>query len=423
MAHAVRYFLEAREREVQLARLSEQLAGARFSALQAQLNPHFLFNTLNTIAVRARDGDGVGTARMVEQLSDVLRRTLSRHRANEVALQDELDLVEQYLAIEQARFSDRLRPSFDVDPAARAAAVPSFALQHLVENAIRHGIARRAGAGLLRVSARRAGDSLEIAVEDDGAGFDSDATARPGHGIENTRERLRALYGSRRVAHVRQTPPAAARSPRCACRGARWRWRPTLPTAEWTVLIADDEPAARRGVRQLLAPFPDFTVAAECRDGAEVLAALDTLNPHVVFLDIQMPGVDGFEVIRRRTPDRMPIVVFLTAYDQFAIRAFDAQALDYLLKPVTEARFAATMKRLVRQLKTASPRRTRAGARRHDRARRDGRARARHRLDRIGGQLRAHLDRRPQLPPARAAPGARGARRARAASSARIGAR
>jgi two-component system, LytTR family, response regulator len=128
-----------------------------------------------------------------------------------------------------------------------------------------------------------------------------------------------------------------------------------LPKAEWTVLIADDEPAARRGVRQLLAAFPDFSIAAECRDGAEVLAALETLNPHVVFLDIQMPGVDGFEVIRRRTPERMPIVVFLTAYDQFAIRAFEAQALDYLLKPVTEARFAATMKRLVRQLSTKSP--------------------------------------------------------------------
>jgi two-component system LytT family response regulator len=127
-----------------------------------------------------------------------------------------------------------------------------------------------------------------------------------------------------------------------------------LASSEWKALIADDEPAARRGVRQLLAAFPEFTVAGECRNGAEVLAALDAARPDVVFLDIQMPGIDGFEVIRRRTPERMPAVVFLTAYDQFAIRAFEAQALDYLVKPVTEARFAATMKRLMRQLRAAS---------------------------------------------------------------------
>jgi two-component system LytT family response regulator len=128
-----------------------------------------------------------------------------------------------------------------------------------------------------------------------------------------------------------------------------------LPGSDWGVLIADDEPAARRGVRQLLARFPEFAVVGECRDGAEVLASLDVLRPHVVFLDVQMPGIDGFEVIRRRTPERMPAVVFLTAYDQFAIRAFEAQALDYLVKPVTEARFAATMKRLARQLRGAAP--------------------------------------------------------------------
>jgi two-component system LytT family response regulator len=119
---------------------------------------------------------------------------------------------------------------------------------------------------------------------------------------------------------------------------------------EWRVLVADDEPAARRGVRQLLAAFPGFTVVGECRDGTDVLAALDTLEPDVVFLDIQMPGIDGFNVIRQRTPERMPAVVFLTAYDQFALRAFEAQALDYLLKPVTAARFAATMARLTRHL-------------------------------------------------------------------------
>src|SRR5690349_14206619 len=94
---------------------------------------------------------------------------------------------------------------------------------------------------------------------------------------------------------------------------------------EWKVLIADDEPAARRGVRQMLAEFPQFKVVGECCNGAEVLAALDTASPDVVFLDIQMPGIDGFEVIRRRTSERMPPIVFLTAFNEFAIRAFEAE--------------------------------------------------------------------------------------------------
>jgi two-component system LytT family response regulator len=123
-----------------------------------------------------------------------------------------------------------------------------------------------------------------------------------------------------------------------------------MMTPKWSVLIADDEPAARRGVRQLLAAFPEFAVAGECRNGAEVLAALDVSAPDVVFLDIQMPGIDGFEVIRKRGVERMPAVVFLTAFDQFAIKAFEAEALDYLVKPVSEARFAATMKRLEKRL-------------------------------------------------------------------------
>jgi two-component system LytT family response regulator len=117
------------------------------------------------------------------------------------------------------------------------------------------------------------------------------------------------------------------------------------------VLVADDEPAARRGVRQLLSAFPEFAVAAECRNGREVLAALDLVSPDVLFLDVQMPELGGFDVIRQRTPERMPVVVFLTAYDQYAIRAFDAEALDYLVKPVTEERFAATMRRVTRRLR------------------------------------------------------------------------
>ena len=195
--HAIRYFIEVREREVQLARLSEQLAGARFAALQAQVNPHFLFNTLNTIAVLVRDDDRAGAVPIVEHLSEMLRYTLSRHRANQVSLGEELELVRQYVAIEQARFSDRLRPEFSVPDSMLSAVVPSFALQHLVENAIRHGIARDPDAGVLIVAARRVDDVLEITVTDDGIGIDPEAPVEAGHGIENTRERLRALYGDR----------------------------------------------------------------------------------------------------------------------------------------------------------------------------------------------------------------------------------
>lgn len=206
--HAIRWFAEA-------SRLSEQLTGARLAALQAQLNPHFLFNSLNTIAVLVRGGDNRDAARVVEQLSDVLRRTLS-HKQAESALEDELELVRQYLAVEQARFSDRLRPAFDVDPSTLAAALPTFALQHLVENAVRHGIARRTEAGRVVIAARRDGDMLELAVEDDGPGIADDAPQTAGHGLENTRERLRTLYGDRgslQVARKEQGTIATLRVP------------------------------------------------------------------------------------------------------------------------------------------------------------------------------------------------------------------
>jgi two-component system LytT family sensor kinase len=195
--HALRYFGEARERDVQLARLSGQLTSARLSALQARLNPHFLFNSLNTIAVLVRGGDNGRATRVIEHLSEVLRQTLSRSRDAEVSLDDELELVRQYLAVEAARFSDRLHVAIEVPETLLSAAVPSFALQHLVENAIRHGIARRSDAGRIVVSARRVNETIEITVRDDGAGFEPGADRSDGHGLEHTRERLRTLYGDR----------------------------------------------------------------------------------------------------------------------------------------------------------------------------------------------------------------------------------
>jgi two-component system LytT family response regulator len=117
------------------------------------------------------------------------------------------------------------------------------------------------------------------------------------------------------------------------------------------VLVADDEPLARRGVRQLLAPHCDFTVVGEARNGAETLAALDTLSPDLLFLDVQMPEMDGFEVLRARGPHRMPAVVFVTAHDQFAVRAFEAHALDYLVKPLHVERFEVALERVRERLR------------------------------------------------------------------------
>ena len=122
--------------------------------------------------------------------------------------------------------------------------------------------------------------------------------------------------------------------------------------AEIRALIADDEPLARRGIRQLLEAHPDVVVAGECRNGRETIRALHSVAPDLVFLDVQMPQLDGFEVLRAYGPERMPPVVFVTAYDEFAVRAFEAHALDYLVKPVSEARFAEAMRHVRERLRS-----------------------------------------------------------------------
>jgi two-component system LytT family sensor kinase len=193
--HAIHYFLEARERETQAAQLSARLAEARLGALRMQIQPHFLLNSLNAITVLVRDEDTRTATRLLEQLGEVLRRVLRSDRGHEVPLAEEIEFLRRYLDIEQVRFPDRLRPSFDIEPSAASAAVPDFILQPLVENAIRHGVAQRGGAGRLAISARRRGDRLLLTVQDDGPG--PAAKERDGVGLGNTRERLAALYGER----------------------------------------------------------------------------------------------------------------------------------------------------------------------------------------------------------------------------------
>ncbi len=188
---------------MQAARLAAQLSEARLGALRMQLNPHFLFNSLNAITVLVRDQNTAAASRMLELLSDVLREVLRAEPGHETTLAKELEFIERYLAIEQVRFSDRLRPSVEVDPAIAVAAVPRFILQPLVENALRHGIARRSGAGSLQVTARREGVVLVLTVRDDGPGLLPDIPVSSGVGLANTRARLAALYGEQANLEIR----------------------------------------------------------------------------------------------------------------------------------------------------------------------------------------------------------------------------
>ena len=122
---------------------------------------------------------------------------------------------------------------------------------------------------------------------------------------------------------------------------------------EIRAIIADDEPLARRGIRQLLASHEDIAVVAETRNGRETVRALRELKPDLVFLDVQMPNWDGFDVVKEIGPRSMPILIFVTAYDEFAVRAFEAHALDYLVKPLEVARFTQTLERIREQLRSA----------------------------------------------------------------------
>jgi hypothetical protein len=206
--HALRFFVEARERETQAARLQAQLAEARMGALRTQLQPHFLLNSLNAITVIVRDRDTATATRMLEQLGDMLRRLMRPDRPQVVPLSEELEFVRQYLGIETVRFSDRLVPTFEVDGTVLGAAVPELLLQPLVENAVRHGLARRATATLLRIEARRDGSELVLAVTDDGPGPDDPAE---GVGLGATRERLATLYGGRARLELGRTAEGGAR--------------------------------------------------------------------------------------------------------------------------------------------------------------------------------------------------------------------
>ena len=198
---AVSYVLDSRDRlaahQTERARLNEQLSKAQLDALRRQIEPHFLFNTLNAISGLVRENRNDAAVSMIAGLSDFLRRAIEDSNRQTVPLGEEMEFLQKYLDIQKIRFAERLQVSVEFPPDLSSAQVPSLVLQPMVENAIKHGIAKRPQGGVIRISAIRNNGTLTLSVYNDGPGFPDDVEqSATGVGVANIRSRLKSIYGS-----------------------------------------------------------------------------------------------------------------------------------------------------------------------------------------------------------------------------------
>jgi hypothetical protein len=194
--HLLQQYEDLKEREIRASQLELALGETRLRAIQAQLNPHFFFNTLQAISVMALAGEREGVVDMLGRLSSLLRVSFDKHRPQQVTLSDELAFIEGYLAIQQLCFGQRLVIRNDIEPGTLSACVPSMLLQPLVENALVHGIAVKPGKGVVRLVARKSEADLVIEIADSGPGFRMSEPYRSGVGLSATESRLKLLFGS-----------------------------------------------------------------------------------------------------------------------------------------------------------------------------------------------------------------------------------
>ncbi len=194
--HGLEYYRRFQDERISASQLKTELAQAQLQALKMQLHPHFLFNTLNAIAVLI-EADPKAARVMLGQLSDLLRLTLENAETQEVSLRKELEFLDQYLRIQQTRFGERLAIKKEIDPATIEVNVPYLILQPLLENAIRHGVESVPGPASVEISASRQNGMLELRVRDTGPGLTNDSytLSKRGLGLANTRARLQTLYG------------------------------------------------------------------------------------------------------------------------------------------------------------------------------------------------------------------------------------
>ena len=207
--HAFAVSRRARRLELRESRLETELARAQLDALRLEIQPHFLFNTLNSIAALIRLKDNSGALKMLLGLSDLMRITVDRPKSHLVPLAAEIDLLQRYVDLQRTRFADRLQVDYHIDDQCRGIAVPTFVLQPIVENAIRHGAARQTQTCRVEIGARCEGSRLRLWIRDDGVGLPTgfDLRHHAGTGLRNTESRLRQIYGPSAHFDVRPGTP------------------------------------------------------------------------------------------------------------------------------------------------------------------------------------------------------------------------
>ena len=327
-------------------------------ALKAQVNPHFLFNSLNSISALT-SSDASKAREMCILLGDFLRRTLGLGEKAAIPLEEELSLIRAFLAVEKVRFGSRIQMEENIDKAALTVPVPPLLLQPLVENAVVHGIANLVEGGWIRLDVRSQNGDLAITVENS---FDPEAPPRRKSGVwpgQRAPTPPGSLRQSRHVWHLDGGRPL----PRGLDTPGRKR-DTTIMTSDRAkkirAVVVDDEELARQVLREFMASHPEIELIAECANGFEAVKTVAEQKPDLMFLDIQMPKLDGFEVLELIGKDTA--VVFVTAYDSYAIKAFEVHAVDYLLKPFGADRFEAALARAKQRLGGKLPEATPAAA-------------------------------------------------------------
>ena len=312
-------------------------AQARISALQALIRPHFLFNSMNTIASLTRTNPQQAE-QAVEDLSELLRASLSTTR-NRITLKEELQVTAIYQRIEKLRLGDRLRVRWDIEELPMRARIPSLTIQPLVENAIYHGIELLPEGGEILISGKREGRYLQITVSNPVARGKARGKTGNNMAMSNIRQRFELAYGSRASVEVDNSDDRFIVTLRF----------PIDEDAAMKVLIVDDEQPARDRLRQILADEDGYDVVGEAANGIEALDVASRVSPDIVLLDIRMPGMDGIETAHHlNSMDTPPAVVFTTAYDEYAIDAFEARAIGYVLKPVRRSRLTGALEQATR---------------------------------------------------------------------------